>query len=349
MGIEFCDTLGKEIQRMKFNNSYMNNKIDIYKPGFLTSLTEDVLSGKPVKEIRRLTTDEMHRLPEIYAQIDYTPTNLYELDPITKWIEDEKEYKTGNGKTILGADIKAITMLMYLKPRTAYWKPDKAQIYDTSMCGAVPIPLLGFKRWKGIDYSKWFFDPCEEFDHIHVYTNQEDSAPYIDLDTDTDWGDNFIQYVFALDLLLGHTLASTSYNMTTDMVEWNKSWGLVMLSQFKGEKYRPNALDINAYRQYGMGNHPGSYASAYGTAKVELEDGHDITRTHLYNNCSTPMRLMLAQRWAWYGNHRNSDMITDFQNWDNLAGSVDNVNAKLRGMTPSDSPMDNLKRRFDFQ
>ena len=319
----------------------MNRKIDIFKPLFLTELYNNVISGKPTKEIRRLTTDEMHKIPEIYAQVPYTPDDLHEGQSILDVIESEKEYTTGNGKTILGDDIKAITTLMYLSPRTAYWKPDRPQVHDTSASGAVPLPMLGFKRWKGIDYQEWNYfstvgggsEPLAE----GVY-NQEDEMPYFEINTSMYEPGDVVEHAFCVDLLLGKTLASTYYDVATDEVSFNKLWGLFILSAFNTKDYRPGFHDIQTFRNYGKGKHPGSYATAYGTAKVPDEHFNEYpTIMHLYNQCNTPMRLMLAQRWAWYGKHRNDDMICDFQNWNNMPKSVDHISQSLHSIKPDEA------------
>lgn len=294
---------------MKFNTNSIKTR-NIFEPGFLTQLTDDVISGKPSAEIRKLTTDEMQRLPEIYAPLNYKPDMLKELS-VNDFIDGNSVYKTPNGKDITGEDIKAITMLMYLKPRTAYWKPDKPQIYDSSCCGAVPLPMLGFKRFRNINYEDWFI------------------------------ADQDISVVFNLDLLLGATLSSTKYDDSAGEVCWNKSLGLYRLSDNRGGGTRPNANDVKRFRTKGMGNHAGSYASVYGTSQVP-EEGANLS-DKLYNRCTTPMRLMLAQRWAWYGKHRNSDMICDFEDWDNIPKDIETVFDKLE---PQVGIPDGLKRAF---
>ena len=66
-------------------------------------------------------------------------------------------------------------------------------------------------------------------------------------------------------------------------------------------------------------NHDGHWSTAYGTAGLKTNDEVSI----LWDEISTPMRLMLAQRWIWYGKHRNTDMICDFQDWDSMPKSLD--------------------------
>jgi len=311
---------------MKYKNYTKRN---IFTPGVLTLLAEAVLSGVPTKEIKRLTTDEMCKIPEIYAQVECEPSASNILD----CIDAEKVYKTGNGKEILGADIKAITSLMYLKPRTAYWKPERAQIYDSVVCGAVPLPMLGFKRWKGIPYSAWLRDILA------------DDAPYIDEDHEITV--IHLERIYDLDMLLGHTLASTKYNQDTDEIELTKGYGLVLAACYSDEYYRPNYNDIRNMRIHNMGNLKGSFANTYGTALISEEhDDVEVLPLMLHNRCTTPLRLMLTQRWVWYGNHRNADMIMDFQDWDNMPKCVDAVSTQMKGLEPLKDTNMGLKNRF---
>src|SRR5210317_1143080 len=97
----------------KFKFATGNVYRDIFAPGKLTALAEEIYSGLPRKDYKGLTVDELAQIPTLYASIN--PLEQSVLD-----IEDEKVFKTSNNKEVLGADIKAITMLMYDKPRTAY-------------------------------------------------------------------------------------------------------------------------------------------------------------------------------------------------------------------------------------
>jgi hypothetical protein len=278
---------------------------NIYDEGLLTDLAESILAGVPTKDLRRMSTDEMHRLPEIYAQVDFDPSST---GSILEYIDSDKTYKTGNNKAIFGRDIKAITSLMYLKPRSAYWKPDKPQIHDTSVCGAVPIPMLGFRRWKDINYQDWLSKrgECEVEDYYN------------------------------LDLLLGYTLADTKYNKVTDTVAFNTHLGLGRFSiKYYDPGWRLNYTDVRNYREVNMGNYKGSFASTYGAITMPNPDKDQKIAMH--NACTVPMKLMLTQRWAWYGKHRNTDMICDFQDWDNIPKSVDDLSVSLAGLEPTNT------------
>lgn len=306
---------------------------DVFEEGFLTQLAEDVLAGKPVKEIKRLTTAELNRIPEIYAQVDFEPCETVGCDQsILDYIESDKVYTTGNKKEILGRDIKAITSLMYLRPRTAYWKPDAPQIHDSSVSGGVPLPMLGFKRWRGIPYMAWnqllgqTVNPKQPF--------VDDEGMLYDADPNQ---------VYNIDLLLGYTLASTYYCEEDDQIKLSDGLGLQLLSYYDNVEWRPNYNDIHNFREHNMGNYKGSYASTYGAVEIKDDDSIPI---HIHNMCNTPMRLMLSQRWIWYGNHRNSDMICDFQNWDNIPKSVDTMSRQMLGLAPVPDTKQTMKARF---
>lgn len=51
----------------------------------------------------------------------------------------------------------------------------------------------------------------------------------------------------------------------------------------------------------------------------------------IFNKCSYLLRCMIAQSWCWAAACRNSDMITDYRDWDKLAPSVD---ASFQGLKP---------------
>ena len=279
---------------------------DIFSEGYLLQLATSIIAGE--EKVNRLSTNELSKIPEIYAKIDYNPESE---GCILDYIEADKVYKTGNGQEIVGADIRAITSLMYLKPRSAYWKPDKPQIHDSSVGGGVPLAMLGFKRWKGINYYDW-------------YKDQES-----------------VQDVYNVDILLGKTLASTVYDFSTDMVSFDeKGMGLVLLTAYKN---RATVGDIKKLRTGNtFKNH--HFASGYGASKVAGGEDNPIIKMH--NLCNTPMRLMMSQRWVWYGKHRNSDMICDYGDWDNIPKSVDDLSVAIKGEEPQVTRYKALKERF---
>ena len=60
------------------------------------------------------------------------------------------------------------------------------------------------------------------------------------------------------------------------------------------------------------------------------------------------MRLMLSQRWAWYGRHRNENMIMDFTDWSYMPKNVDDMSIAFEGIKPArdKNPTTRLKERF---
>jgi hypothetical protein len=301
----------------------------MFTPGNLTFLAEEILSGKPVKDISRLTTNEMAQIPSLYSSFNPREQSILDL-------EDSKIYKTKNDDEVFGKDIKAITMLMYDKPRTAYWKPDKPQIYDTSVCGGVPLPMLGFKRFWNIKYDSW-----REYFEKAAYLNSEDEFNLVD-------SEGAIESAFKIDILLGKTFASTTYNAGTDEIEWNdKGYGLLLLSTAVGKGFRPNAEQLSYLRTKNMGNYKGTFANVYGTARVDNHRDIDKDIVLLHNKASQAMRLLMTQRWAWYSNHRNTDMICDFQDWNFIPKAHDTIDNVFTGLKPkSDTVNSGLGSHF---
>ena len=299
---------------MKFQFQSLTHT-DVFAKDRLYNLLQDVREGKSVKNINRLTPDQLMQIPSIYASLEPS-INIPDID-------DNDQFTTGNNKVIYGKDLKAITMLMYWKPRTAYCDFGKEKQMRSAASGAVPLGLLGYKRFRNIPYDKWRRNISVDY----VY---DISSGSIELQID----DETLRKIFKIDLLLGKTYASTYYDETEDTVKINKDnkWGLALLSAFTGEQWKPTPEDIRYFRD-NMGNYRGSFATTYGAARIE--DGRDMPPiVRLYNKCDTPMRLLMAQRWAWYGMHRNSDMICDFQNWDNMPQNLDNMSAGFVGMKP---------------
>jgi len=289
---------------------------EIFKPGGLVSLAEEIYSGKDRKAYKGLTLDEFAKTPTLYST--FNPRELSILD-----LEDETVYKTTNGKEVLGADIKAFTMLMYDKPRTAYLEFGRVkQVHETMYSGAVPYPLLGFKRFHNIEYDKW--------------RKMFDSGAYLDKSMNMVEEDGALEKAFKIDILLGNTFSSTQYDASTDQIVWKDSPGLLLLSTLRGVGYRPNPETLQYLRIKGMGNHRGSFASSYGTARVDISKDEKIDNDiiNMYNKAGTPMRLLMSQRWAWYGNHRCDDMIMDFQDWGHKPKKYDTVENAFTGLKP---------------
>lgn len=289
---------------------------EIFKPGSLTALTEEILNGAERKSYTGLTLDELAQVPSLYGAFNPREVNVLEL-------EDEKVYKTPNGKEVFGSDIKSLTELMYRKPRTTYVEFGRVkQIHESMHSGAVPLPMLGFKRHFNIPYSKWM-GTIEDFELDKKTFEIKAKA-------------GGLERAFKLDLMLGQTFASTIFNQVTGDIEWNdKDYGLVILSTLRGKGYYPSAIEMEYLRTAGMGNYKGSYASQYGTASITIKKPYDSDIIKMYNKASTPMRLLMAQRWCWYGNHRMSDMIMDLQDWDRIPPKHDTVANVFVGLKPS--------------
>jgi len=275
---------------------------DIFSGGYLKTLADNVFS-QTLDSKELLTADDLHRIPEIYAKIDYNPESE---GCILDYIESDKVYQTGNGKVISGTDIKAITSLMYLFARTKYSKCP----LRSGVTGAVPLVMLGFKRWQGINYQDW-------------YTGKED-----------------IEHVYSRDLLLGSTLASTMYNADNDEIVFRKGFGLVLLAAYEN---RPNYGDVKMMRAGNVYKNQ-SYAAGHGAKKVTGVKGNGVIDLH--NACTNAMRLLLSQRWAYYGNHREDGAILDFQDWDNIPKSVDDLSVAIKGEEPKITRSNLMNTRF---
>lgn len=279
------------------------NYVDFFTPGRLTELADTIYSGKARKEYTGLSVDDLVKLPTLYGTLDPRGSPILELD-------DNEEFVTSNKKVVLGSDIKSITWLMYDKPRSAYVDYGGVkQVHSSIHSGAVPIPLLGYKRFRKLKYNAW-----------------RDRIDYIELTDDftIHSEDEGLERTFRLDLLLGHTFASTKYNAATDSIEWNDKLGLIPLSTLIGKGYKL-APEVVQYFRKNIGKYKTHFAVTYGAASIDktVDGSIDDDLIKMHNACSTPMKLMLSQRWCWYGNHRNDDMICDFQNWDNIPLSVD--------------------------
>jgi len=304
---------------------------DIFTPGKLSELAEEVFSGKAAKDIKRLTPDEFAKVPAIYSSFNPREISVLEL-------EDDKEYTTTNKQNVLGRDIKAITMLMYDKPRTAYINFGSVkQVHQSIYSGAVPTVLLGYKRFWNIEYDQW---RAKYEGHAYI-----DPSNYTVVEKEGD-----LELAFKIDVLLGNSLASTRYDASTDTIVWNdKGYGLLLLSTIRGKGYRPNIETLDYLRTKGMGNYPGTYATSYGSARIEPISYENIDNDILimHNKASKPMRLLMSQRWAWYGNHRCSDMICDFQDWAYVPKSRDTLSMSFTGLKTKDAkPLAGIAAHF---
>jgi len=290
---------------------------DIYNPGTLTELAEQVIAGTlDRKDPQKLTDSELAHVPKMYACLP--------LDKSIIDISGDEVLKDPYGKEFLAGDLKALTMLIYNYSRSAYWNPKQSQVRDTSYCGGVPLYMLGLKRFRDTPYSHWQLK-----DKSFKLSDEGKVVP-----SDS----SVINKVFELDLMLGHAFASTEWNNATQEVVWKGTSGLAKLSYYGHDKtYRPTASIIHEMRELSVGKSTTSFATYYGSIHIALDsitNTSELPFVRLYNTCSIPVKLMLLQRWVFYPNHRNDDMITDYADWDNKMTSVDGTNDTMGSYKP---------------
>lgn len=267
--------------------------MNIYKQGFLNDFASNIFAGEKVK---KLNDQQFAQVISMYGMLDIN-FNIRE-------IENNNEYISSNNNVFYGKDLKAITALMYDKPRSAYWSSAKAHIYDSSLSSAVPIPMLAMKRFRNVAYSHYMLKTVD------------------------------LSNLWQLDQMLGRALASTS--IVEGRVVLNKLMGLGALCNVKIVGWTSKV--IRYLREEGFNSRKGHYASTF-NAGVVSEDNEDLSEEEisfvaLYNSCNAAIRHMLTQRWVWYGNHRNSDMICDPRDWDNVPTSVDTTSNVFIGIKP---------------
>ena len=285
----------------------------------------DLKSGADVKSVNRLSVDDLARVPEIYGSLEPNKLDIPS-------IESDAEYVTPNKNVILGKDIKALTAMIYEKPRTAYVDFGKtSQVHNSIASGATPLALLGFKRFRGVDYGKW---KKAVLDKTTCRITMQGRKLEWTVNNDED-----LKIYWKLDMLLGKTLASTYYDSSTDTINWNQKMGLMQVSTLWGKGWIPDATTVRYLRDSGMGNHRGNFATAWGTARISedrIPDKVDKDIIRLWNICDNPVRLMLSQRWCWYGMHRCTDMITNIIDWDKQTENVDKLSTSFKGELPKE-------------
>ncbi len=74
---------------------------DIYKPGVLTSLMDDIYAGKPVNQLKRLTPDDFAQLPAIYGCLEPNNLDITSIDVNT----DEAGAFTLDVYTLVGTSV----------------------------------------------------------------------------------------------------------------------------------------------------------------------------------------------------------------------------------------------------
>jgi hypothetical protein len=265
----------------KFDNSHMNTS-DIFKPGYLDNLYEKVLNGEELKKTEKLDISALSQIVTIYAGINPRKQRILELD-------DNDKIKTYNDKIVLGKDVKSITLLMWLKSRSAYVDFGRiTQVHQASLSGAVPIPLLGFKRYWNIPYNSW------RTKALQCKTVEE---------------------MFNLDILLGRSLSSTGLDNGTVYEEG--LYGLIQASKNIEEMF--DADTVLEFRKASYGKRAGNMLAGYGA-------NHIPGAPEGYNESNTFIRMMLMQRWTYFSNHRCDEMICDVTNWDNMPEPVEGNN-----------------------
>lgn len=281
---------------MKFVTRMYNQK-RITEQGVITDILIKLRNED--KTVRKLTENELMQVPNIYGSLDPT------MDILN--IDNKDKCNTDAG-TITGADLKALTAIIYEYPRTAYVDCGKKPQYMVPLASsACPLALLGWKRKQNIPYNSWRLDK----DLFHI---EEGKIKLAD--------ENALKQLFKLDLYLGKGLASTGLSGGT--LSLRKGHGLGMLSPITDIEYLRK--DIRYFREQGTYRNQ-NFASTYGATKVE-ENGRDITV--LYNSCNALLKLMIAQRWVYYGLHRASDLICDFRDWDNIPPSIDDTGPSIK-------------------
>jgi hypothetical protein len=305
---------------------------NIFAPGYFRDLMSEIDAGTAVKDFTRLTPDQLATIPSIYANIDPS-TDIMELKP-------DQVIMTGNNKPILGADFKAITLIMYTKPRSTYCKFKEVQVRARGLNGGVPLGLLGFKRHQNIRYDSWRKTALDEI----KYEDKDNVMGF-------KFTDDALRKIFKIDLLLGKTFASTYYDPSDDTIKLHekKDWGLILASAFNTVIWEPKVGDVRYLRDNNVSG-KGVFSTAYGAKQVPVlkNDKLNLNYLRLHNKCNTPMKLLLSQRWCWYGMHRSTDMICDHRDWDNQPKQIDNMAAGWDGVEPkqASSELAGLKTMF---
>lgn len=282
---------------MKITFASNNNRLT--GEGYLSTLYEELSSTDIKKPANALTTSELMQIPTFFASV---PPDFN----IATW---DSDVTSANGHTLTAKDFRSLVAIMYLFPRGKYWKAashEKAYTC-TQVSGAVPFPMLGFKRFQNIPYSH--FMPKKELS---------------------------IEECFKLDCLLGNAYASTGFD-NEGVVNWSQKAGLAKLcmeytTDLKSGWPEMTVGMIRWLRTEGFGKRQGNPQAGYGANMVQskLSDPFVV----LYNDSNVYIKHLLTQRWLYYYMHRNDDMICDVRDWDNIPGSADSTTAKMNELDP---------------
>jgi hypothetical protein len=229
------------------------------------------------EKITKLTPSNLTHCISVYSAFNPREVSIFELD-------SAHTYKTVNGDHILGADIKALTFMMYRFPRSMYAAFTKAsgpQYKNSSISSGAPIPLVGYKRFHNMPFSI-------------CYTKK--TEPDI---------------IFKYDMLLGQALSSTSIMDNTIIIKDNK--GLITAKQ-ANVKMLPTAVALE-HRISSFGNRNGSYLTGFGASQIVGQDD--------YNSCNHALRHMMLQRWIYAPAYRSDDMICDIEDFDNMPEALE--------------------------
>lgn len=122
----------------------------IFKEGFLTNITEKVLSGKTLLANEKLHSSELNRLATIYGHLS-KEHNLYNL-----LFKEPAQLLEVDLDILHTRDLSMFTLLSHSKPRGWYWMPDKGGVTnDRTLSNAVPLAFLGARRVYDRHYSSW--------------------------------------------------------------------------------------------------------------------------------------------------------------------------------------------------
>jgi len=270
---------------------------DILDEGYLTYLTQDCWE-RSTRKIPKLSTTELKQIATVYGQL-CKHGNLYDL----LFVEPKHRIQIGN-KTVHTRDFANFTLLRYLKAPSNYWKPDTKQAYgDTAACTGVPLALLGARNVLNRSYMTW----------VHG----------IDVDN--------IEDVYKVDVFLGQGLSSTYLDPATGEKKWGKGRGPQKNGLIKHLYWPAQMFDgryISTLRDSNQG-----YATNYSVSDCKEE----FKNVEFFNDSSVCMKHLHIQGWCWYGNHRSTDMILCFSDWDKVPKSADSVISQLMSAQPKDN------------
>lgn len=263
--------------------------------GFLTSLVEKVMSGGGLENHEKLNTHQLERISTYLGHVA-KKGNLYNI-----LFKDENIRLNLDGDEVNTKDLMWFVIMDHEFARGWYWKPSGAMTTDTSVCAGVPLAFKGAKRLFNKTYMSWLEEADETIE---------------------------------CDIFLPQGLNSLRIDEEGEIVPEVKSQsrggrgGLISL-------YRSDKFDFDSTHIHRLREEVPRYAT---TSKPKMVKPANISEDgrigKVYNDLSHLMRCMLLQGWCWYNRSRNSDMITDFRDWDNFSKSIDSPSIAMRGLEP---------------